>query len=73
MHGIVDEWTDSDYADDPRKAAGSEDAQSSARVLRGGSWICNAFRLRSAYRVALPAYTVLSTGFVVARALHENL
>lgn len=71
MHGNVWEWT----ADEYRKAYSRNTLpDSSARVLRGGSWNLLADYCRSAIRDHnLPASSDGNVGFRVARALPENL
>jgi len=71
MLGNVLEWTDDLYRREYSRAGDSP--KSSARVLRGGSWLFNAVRLRSAYRDrSHPANTEDNGGCRVARALHRK-
>ena len=72
MHGNVWEWCSdwydeypSDSASDPQGAA-----RGSYRLYRGGSWILDATRCRSANRhVGIPAYRSSYTGFRLALSL----
>jgi formylglycine-generating enzyme required for sulfatase activity len=65
--GNVWEWTDDEYR---RVYALDEPPDSSARVLRGGSWYNDAFFVRSAYRLHdQPWLSEFFLGFRVARAL----
>ena len=54
QHGNVDEWCGDWYDDDYYSSSPVEDPQGassgSSRVLRGGSWLNNAFNCRAAYR-----------------------
>ncbi len=71
-HGNVWEWTCSAY--DPEYQGGEQkcaDADAGERrVLRGGSWLNNPGRLRSAYRDSdEPTFRLNDVGFRLARAL----
>jgi formylglycine-generating enzyme required for sulfatase activity len=73
MQGNVAEWTQDcwnpsyDAASSKGEAAKTGDC--SKRVLRGGAWGYASFRLRSAYREAVPAnHRYFHVGFRVARA-----
>ena len=74
MHGNVWEWVQdchhSSYEGAPVDGAAREQCDSSSRVLRGGSWLSNPSRLRSACRGGNSAsITVLTYGFRLAQDL----
>jgi len=72
MLGNVWEWTDDLYRKQYTRRPDAP-VDSSARVLRGGSWYNVADGLRSAYRdLSHPAGTGNYSGFRVARALHRK-
>jgi formylglycine-generating enzyme required for sulfatase activity len=72
MHGNVYEWTGSDYDED---YSGAEQryvdaSESSARVVRGGSWNSYPYGLRSAYRLrTTPVARYADRGFRLSRSL----
>jgi formylglycine-generating enzyme required for sulfatase activity len=70
MHGNVIEWCQDWYADYPSNSVTDPKGPSKGeyRVLRGGSWLINARRIRSADRFRNdPNYRYLGIGFRVAR------
>lgn len=73
MHGNTWEWCQDmfqeTYVGAPADGSAWQSGNGSARVVRGGSWNDPPDRLRSAYRLGLPATMKNSTtGFRVARA-----
>ena len=74
MHGNVWEWCTDWFNYDYYDVSPVDDppgpASGTSRVVRGGSWGCDAFRCRSAYRSLLPADTRYDfVGFRVASGL----
>ncbi|MEM9740507.1 MAG: SUMF1/EgtB/PvdO family nonheme iron enzyme [Pseudomonadota bacterium] len=74
LHGNVWEWTQDCYQDSYSGAPTDGSARlvsgCSQRVLRGGSWVSNPIRLRSANRSRyLPSNRGVDVGFRVARTL----
>ncbi|MGF1545414.1 MAG: formylglycine-generating enzyme family protein, partial [Parvularculaceae bacterium] len=72
VHGNVREWTadcwTGDHGNAPADGRPSPAGDCGRRVAKGGAWNVGAWRLRSAYRRALPATTRdFATGFRVAR------
>jgi hypothetical protein len=68
MHGNVWEWCDTWYFSSPEESD-NPPFDGSARVLRGGSWLSNAYNVRSAYRYNWrPTISGDLSGFRVARA-----
>jgi len=75
MHGNVKEWCLDWYGDYSSSSTVNPQGPSSGnrRVLRGGSWVLNAWNLRSAYRNSLdPDYQGASTGFRLVVVLPDN-
>jgi formylglycine-generating enzyme required for sulfatase activity len=71
MHGNVREWCASPYAKtyDRSESKGAE-APGSSRVLRGGSWVSDAHRCRSANRAYdRPDWKLLTIGFRLVRPI----
>ena len=67
MAGNVWEWTDSWYQAYPGSGAKHEDFGEKYRVMRGGSWACNAFSVRSSFRrMNPPEFRDLNRGFRAA-------
>ena len=58
MHGNVAEWTASDYVPYAGSVARFEDT--TQKVVRGGSWYDRPKRATSSYRLAYPAWEILS-------------
>jgi formylglycine-generating enzyme required for sulfatase activity len=72
VHGNVWEWTCSNYDRDYAggEASCAEPGSEGGRVLRGGSWVNDPWRLRSAGRFIYgPAYRLGNAGFRLARAV----
>jgi formylglycine-generating enzyme required for sulfatase activity len=74
MHGNIWEWVEDAYGDYPKDGGTEEPARTSergtsARVLRGGSWLLVESGLRSSFRYGgTPGSTFTFPGFRVARA-----